>query len=101
MKQDNQAETVEGLLAALYKAPTKQRRAAMVAAQRALENRTTALCVSQAEAGRLLGVSRFTIWRMAREGQLHPVSIRGSVRYPVAELERLASGQPAAVQPAA
>lgn len=94
MKTD--IETAEGLLEALYKAPVKSRRAAMLAAQRALEGKPTAILCSQAEAGRLLGVSRFTVWRMTRESTLHPVSIRGALRYRVAELEQLAAGNPAA-----
>ena len=88
----NTPNTIEGLLASLYKAPIKTRHAAMLAAQRALAGHTTALLCSQASAGRLLDVSRFTIWRMAQEGQLHPVSVRGCVRYRVEELERLAAG---------
>jgi predicted site-specific integrase-resolvase len=68
----------------------------MLAAARVLANTPDALLCSQAAAGRLLGVSRFTVWRMAREGQLHPVTVRGCVRYRVAELEQLAAGNPAA-----
>ena len=89
----NTPNTIEGLLASLYKAPLKTRHAAMLAAARALDGNPTALLVSQAEAGRLLDVSRFTIWRMAQEGQLHPVSVRGCVRYRLAEIERLAAGE--------
>ena len=88
----NTPNTIEGLLASLYTAPIKTRHAAMLAAARALEGNPTALLCSQAEAGRLLDVSRFTVWRMAQEGQLHPVSVRGCVRYRVEELERLAAG---------
>lgn len=87
---------VESLLAALYRAPVKQRRAAILAAERALEGKPTALLCSQAEAGRLLGVSRFTVWRMTSASTLHPVNIRGALRYRVAELEQLAAGNPAA-----
>ena len=86
--------TVESLLRDLYRAPVKQRRAAMLAAERALEGKPTALLCSQAEAGRLLGVSRFSIWRMARENVLHPVKVRGAIRYRVAELEQIATGEP-------
>lgn len=88
----NTTNTVEGLLARLYKAPGKTRHAAMLAATRALDGKPTALLCSQAEAGRLLGCSRFTIWRMANEGILHSVKIRGCVRYKVSELEALADG---------
>ena len=89
-------QTVECLMQALFRAPVKLRRTAIVAAERALANHTTALLVSQAEAARLLSCSRFTIWRMTREGQLHPVKIRGVDRYKVAELEQIASGETAA-----
>jgi hypothetical protein len=85
-------ENVEALLGKLYKAPLSKRRAAMRAAARELDGKPTALLCDQAEASRLLSTSRFTIWRMAREGQLHPVTIRGCVRYKIAELEKLAGG---------
>ena len=48
-----------------------------------------ALLVNQATAARLLSVSRFTIRRMVAEGTLHPVKIRGAVRYSRQELEQI------------
>ena len=65
----------------------------MLAARRVLDGKPTALLVTQAETARLLSVSRFTIFRMAKEGQLHPVKIRGAVRYRLSELEQLANGE--------
>jgi hypothetical protein len=48
--------------------------------------------VSQAEAARALSVSRLTIWRLVRDGILHPVCIRGARRYRVEELQVVARG---------
>ena len=96
MKTEHQNETVEGLFASLCRAPVKTRHAAMLAAARVIANKPDALLCSQVEAARLLGVSRFSIWRMARENVLHPVNVRGCVRYRVAELERIAAGETAA-----
>ena len=92
----NESLTVEELLRDIYRAPVKTRHAAMLAAARVLANKPEALLCSQADASRLLGVSRFTVWRMTRETVLHPVNIRGALRYRVAELEQLAAGSPAA-----
>jgi excisionase family DNA binding protein len=44
------------------------------------------------EAARTLNVSRGTIYRMAADGQLPTVRVRGSIRVPVRELERLCAG---------
>jgi len=93
LETSQRKESVEDLLAALYRAPVKTRHAAMLAAARVLANKPDALLCSQAEAARLLQTSRFTIWRMARDKQLHPVTVRGCTRYKVAELERLAVGE--------
>jgi excisionase family DNA binding protein len=50
----------------------------------------TQLCVDRAEAARLLGVSKLTIWRLVSRGLLCPIRIgRKCVRYRVADLERL------------
>jgi excisionase family DNA binding protein len=89
-------ESVESLLAALYRVPIKTRRAAMLAAARVINNKPDALLCSQAEAARLLGVSRCTVWRMVQDNTIHPVTIRGVARYRVTELEALAIGE---VQP--
>jgi len=53
---------------------------------------THPILVNQATAARLLSVSRFTVRRMAAEGQLRSVCIRGAVRYSREEIERLARG---------
>ena len=49
------------------------------------------LAVSCEEAGRLLGVSRFTIRRAIKQGRLQAVRVGRRVLIPVAELERLIS----------
>lgn len=57
----------------------------------------TPLLVTQKNAAELLDVSRVTIWRMAKDGLLHPVELLpGTWRYRYAELAALArpAGQP-------
>lgn len=49
------------------------------------------LLVSQAEAARMLGMSRITIYRLVESGELTPVSIRGAKRYRVADISRMAT----------
>ena len=88
--------TFEGLLRDLSNTTVKRRRDAMLAAHRAMAGHPSSLLCSQAEAARLLSTSRFTIWRMSRDNQLHPVTVRGCTRYRVAELEAIAAGQSAA-----
>lgn len=49
------------------------------------------LLVTQKRAAELLSVNRVTIWRMTRDGMLHPVEILpGMLRYPLNEITRLA-----------
>lgn len=48
------------------------------------------LLVTQAQAARMLSVSRITIFRMVRDGQLAPVLVRGLRRYRREDLERIA-----------
>lgn len=48
------------------------------------------LAVTQAEAARMLSVSRITVYRLVQAGDLHPVSIRGARRYRVEDLAQLA-----------
>jgi len=48
------------------------------------------LLLTQAQAGRLLGVSRITIYRLVQDGKLHPTKIREALRYQRAEIERFA-----------
>ena len=47
------------------------------------------LVVNQAEAARLLCVSRFTIRKLVAHGRIRPVQLLDCVRYPISELERL------------
>ncbi len=51
------------------------------------------ILVTQAQAARLLGVSRITVYRMVQEGELEPVIIRGMRRYRREDLERIARGE--------
>ena len=56
-----------------------------------VRNSEDPLLVTQAQAAKLLGVSRVTVWRMAKEGMLHPVEILpGSFRYAFEEIATLA-----------
>lgn len=48
------------------------------------------LLVTQAEAARMLGVSRITVYRLAQDGKLPVVAVRGAKRYRVSDLEGLA-----------
>lgn len=50
------------------------------------EDAVEPLLLTQRQACKALGVSRFTIFRMVRDGQLHPVMIRGARRYRREEL---------------
>lgn len=50
----------------------------------------TSLLVNQATAARMLAVSRFTVRRLVSDGQLHPVLVRGAVRYPIDQIQQLA-----------
>ena len=50
------------------------------------------LLVTQSEAARLLSMSRVTVYRLVRDGALHPVEVRGAKRYRVEDLERIARG---------
>jgi len=47
------------------------------------------LVVTQSEAAKMFSCSRITIYRMVQDGVLHPVSIRGALRYRVDELASL------------
>ena len=75
-------------------APKKLRQAAMLAAEAALNGDHDVLVVKQAQAGRMLSCSRFTIYNMVKDGTLHPVKIRGVLRYRCSELRALAQGVP-------
>ena len=71
---------------------TKEQRDAVVAALSAkrVGDKSPSPLLSQAEAARFLNCSRFTIWRMVKDGTLHPVMVRGLVRYKRVELEKIA-----------
>ena len=78
--------TVEKLIVA----PAKIREAAEAAAEAVLRGEPEPLLASQAQAGRALGCSRFTVNRLVKDGVLHPVTIRGLRRYRVSELKKIA-----------
>ena len=80
------SQTLERLLAA----PKKLRQEALIAAEAALSGDHDVLLVTQAKAAKILGCSRFTIRNMVLDGALHPVNIRGALRYRVSELRELA-----------
>ena len=80
------SHTLERLLAA----PKKLRQEALLAAEAALNGDHDILLVKQAKAAKILGCSRFTIHNMVLDGTLHPVTIRGVLRYRISELRHLA-----------
>lgn len=51
------------------------------------------LMLSQSEAGRLLGVSRITIFRMLESGELHRVQVHGVPKIKRSEIEQVAAGE--------
>ena len=50
----------------------------------------TPILLTQSEAARMLNVCRVTVYRMAKEGVLKPVWIRGAKRYRREDVERVA-----------
>ena len=54
------------------------------------QNGMLPLLVTQAQAARMLNVSRVTIFRMVRDGQLVPVTLRGLKRYRREDIESIA-----------
>jgi hypothetical protein len=49
------------------------------------------MLITQKAAAHLLSVSRVTVWRMTRDGLLHPIELLpGTVRYSLHEVEQLA-----------
>jgi|GEM_PF-1050441 len=54
------------------------------------EKKSDALLLSQAEVARLYGCSRWTIRSLRLDGKLHPVRLRGAMRYRRAEVLALA-----------
>ena len=85
-KGPDTSKTLERMLAA----PKKLRQEALVAAEAALDGELDVLLVTQAKAAKILGCSRLTIRNMVLDGTLHPVNIRGALRYRVSELRELA-----------
>ena len=57
-------------------------------------NHNDSLLVTQATAAKLLAVSRFTVRRMVADRVLHPIKLRGAIRYSRCELERIAGFDP-------
>ena len=84
--QKNSDEVLKQILTA----PAKRRDAALAAAALALKGGDIPrLALNQAEAARALGCSRWTIKRLADEGKLRPVMLRGLPRYPVDQVRKL------------
>ena len=71
---------------------TKEQRDAVLAALtgRCVGDKPLSPLLTQAEAARYLNCSRFTIRRMVKDDTLHPVTVRGLVRYKRVELEKIA-----------
>lgn len=82
------------ILERLLIAPKKVRQAALLAAEASLNGDHDVLLVTQAQAARMLSCSRFTIRRLVMDDALHPVNIRGLVRYRCSELRALTQGVP-------
>lgn len=73
-------------------APKRLRQSAELAIEAALRGDAEPLLATQAQAARILSCSRFTVRRLVEDGKLHPVNIRGLVRYRISELRHLAEG---------
>ncbi len=73
-------------------APKRLRQSAELAIEAALRGDADPLLATQAQAGRMLSCSRFTVRRLVADGVLHPVNIRGLVRYRITELRQIAEG---------
>ena len=84
---------MSNVLERLLIAPKKARQAALLAAESALNGDQDVLVVTQAQASRMLSCSRFTIRRLVMDDALHPVKIRGLLRYRCSELRALAGGK--------
>ena len=54
------------------------------------KDKPESLLLTQSEAARLYGCSRWTIRNLVRDGKLHPVRLRGAVKYRRSELLALA-----------
>ena len=80
------------VLERILMAPRKARQTALLAAEAALNEDRDVLLVTQAQAARMMSCSRFTIRRLVKDGALHPVNIRGLMRYRCSEIRALAQG---------
>ena len=71
---------------------TKEQRDAVLEALtgRRVGNKQLSPLLTQAEAACYLNCSRFTIRRMVKDDTLHPVTVRGLVRYKRVELAKIA-----------
>lgn len=49
--------------------------------------------LTQAQVARALGVCRHTVRNLVLDGTLHPIRLRGAVRYPRAAVQALADGR--------
>ena len=74
---------------------TKEQRDAVMAALtgKRVGDKPLSPLLTQAEAASYLNCSRFTIRRMVKDNTLHPVTVRGLVRYKRVELEKIAGLQ--------
>lgn len=84
---------LEMLMRKLITSPKARQVAAVNSALSLLDGKPEdALLDSGASACRLLSCSKPTLWRMVRDGAIHPVHIRGLTRYRRSDLEALARG---------
>ena len=68
----------------------QQQEVMAILSNRPKEDPSLPLLLTQMQAARLLNVSRATIFRMVRGGQIHPVQIHGAMRYRREEIEVIA-----------
>ena len=77
------------VLREILTAPAKVKARALDAAAAALRGAPSPIAMTQADVGRALSCSRFTIRRLVKDGALKPVHLRGLVRYPREQVEAL------------
>lgn len=88
-KVDRRA-TMDQFLRRLVTAPRSKQEDMIGAGLRVLEGRgEDALLYNASQTAKLMNCSRQTIWRMQKDGQLRPVTIRGLRRYRRSDLEAL------------
>lgn len=73
----------------IFTAPRNKREKALDAAEAALAGEDDLVLVKQSRAAKMLDCSRFTVRRLVADGALHPVNLRGLVRYRVSELKAM------------